>query len=173
MMNMLVINNKINFHTQKRSSWTIKWEQSSTHHCWPALRAFSSLLSSAASFTCLIVISRLSFWLIILPFHYHQGYQCYQWFSLYFPRWYHIPTYLSIWTPAPLVVEAETLNINGVHPAFDKNLTQAGLSNQAVPSLQNDKRQYCDNHRLLVFRWLLRKASRIIRARQDRVPAWL
>ena len=56
---------------------------------------------------------------------------------------------------------------------FDKNLTQAGLSNQAVPSLQNDKRQYCDNHRLLVFRWLLRKASRIIRARQDRVPAWL
>ena len=120
MVNMFVINNKINFHTQKRSSWTIKWEQSSTHHCWPALRAFSSLLSSAASFTCLIVISRLSFWLIILPFHYHQGYQCYQWFSLYFPRWYHIPTYLSIWTPAPLVVEAEIFYINGVHPAFAK-----------------------------------------------------
>ena len=120
MMNMLVINNQIRFHTQKQSWWTINENNlpltTADQRCVLS-QAFCPLPPPSHIF---IVISRLSFWSIILPFQYHQGYQCYQWFSLYFPRWYHIPTYLSIWTPAPLVVEAETLNINGVHPAFAK-----------------------------------------------------
>ena len=110
-----------------------------TYHCCPALRAFSSPFPSAPSF---------AFYFIYIVF---------LWSTIFL----YSQAYLSVFAPALLVVEAEnmtsplmirTLSSSSILGGCAKYLTQAGLSNQAVPSLHDDiKGQYCNDVGILLY----------------------